>query len=71
MPKKKKPKQRFYEHPTAGPLPLVPHPVLPGRVVAYLNHVAVYETNAELVRSEPELEPVAELERGVDEPASQ
>lgn len=46
MPRKKRVKQRFYEHPTAGPLLLIPHPRLPGRVAAYLGGVAVYETDA-------------------------
>ena len=43
-----------YKHPTAGELPLVPHPTKPWRVVGYLNGVAVIEMNAP---KEPVLEP--------------
>lgn len=56
MPKKES-EQLFYEHPTAGPLPLVDHPDKPGRVVAYLSGRAVYETDRTSVQTIPEPEP--------------
>ncbi len=38
---------QFYHHPTAGPLPLVPHPDRAGRLIAYLDGRGVYECPVE------------------------
>ena len=45
-----------YKHPTAGELPLVPHPTKPWRVVGYLDGRAVIEMDA------PAPDPVREPE---------
>lgn len=65
MPRKKKLIPPYYRHP-AGDLPLVPHPTLEGRVVACLNGVEIFETDAKLV-DWPEPEPAPELPEPGDE----
>lgn len=35
--------QHYHHHPTAGPLPLVPHLDRPGKLIAYLDGRGVYE----------------------------
>ena len=39
-------KKLTYNHPTLGRLPLVPHPRLKGRLVAYHGARAIYECDA-------------------------
>lgn len=73
MPRKKKLIPPYYSHPS-GDLPLVPHPTLEGRVVACLNGVEIFETDAKLVawpEPEPEHRPAPEPEPQGDEHGSE
>ena len=35
----------FYDHPTLGPIPLIEHPTKPGRLAAYHQGRAIFETD--------------------------
>lgn len=57
-------KKQFYNHPTLGRLPLVPHPTLEGRLVAYHGGRAIYECDAQTPEPEKKRAPKPTVPQG-------
>lgn len=61
----------FYEHPTLGQLPLVPHPTKPWRLVALWQGTEIYECDVPKVTWRPQDAATATADDDAPPPAKQ